>query len=444
MAGREGGAADGLRVRRGERNHQNYRLYQRRLLGNEIGRVAAALLAITLLFVVFVAFFSGPRLGEDWPWLAVLIAAPVACLGLVYLRVSTKWPYLLALGTDAGYTIGIVAGLLFPSTPTSGTALFVSVKMLASAMLLPWHPAAQAASAAMTLALYWLVGWHTERFVWQHSDFPHQVTGPLFAGIVSVVAALRSERLRRDLFAETQVAEQRAETNARFAAILSHELRNLLAGVLGYGEMLRDSIELTSEQAKARETIERQIALARQALEAIQVALDLSREQALARGDKQALDEVWQDLQKEYALRVIPPTVVLRWDISPDLPSTLVDTTKLKLVVRNLVDNALKFTPRGEVRVRVRASFDELTIDVSDTGIGIPPEKQPFIFEPFRRAAPEEFSQGIGLGLYIVSRLVEALGGTIRVESTVGQGTTFEVRIPLTVSPPEGGTGSGS
>lgn len=444
MAGTDGGVAAGREGRRGSRNHQRYLAYQQNLLGREIGRVAAALLAITVLFVLFVALFSWPRLRSDWPWIALLIAAPVGCLWLSYASVASRWPYAVAFGTDAMYTAGIVGGLLFPGTPTSGTALFVSVKMLAAAMLLPWHPAAQAASAIMSLGLYWLAGWYSQRFVLHHSDFPHQVTGPLFAGIISVVAAVRSESLRRDLFAQTEVAEERAEANARFAAILSHELRNLLAAVLGYAEILRDNLERAEEGPKMRATLERQTALARQALETIQVALELSREQALARGARQPLHEVWHDLQQEYALRSIPPQVSLRWDISPDLPTTSVDATKLKLIVRNLVNNALKFTPAGEVRVRVRATFEELTIDVSDTGIGIPADKQAFIFEPFRRAAPEEFSQGtgLGLGLYITSRLVEALGGTIQVESEVGKGTNFHVRIPLPVVVPSADSSS--
>ncbi len=444
MAGRDGGAAEGSNRLRTPRNHEKYRLYQRKLLAEEIARVARALLAITLLFVASVVLFSTARVATDWPWLALLIAAPLGCLAAVHWQAFTKRPYLLAFATDAVYTVGIVTGLLFPGTPTSGIALFVSVKMLASAMLLPWRPGAQLASAITTLSLYWLAGWHAQRFIWQDNDFLHQVTGPLFAAMISVVAALRNERLRRDLFAETQVAEERAETNARFAAILSHELRNLLAGVLGYSEMLRDSIDVPSQDAKTREAIERQTVLARQALETIQVALDLSREQALARGTKQALDELWRELQQEYALRASPEGVALRWDVSPDLPTAPMDATKVKLIVRNLVDNALKFTPAGEVRVRVRASLEELLLEVSDTGIGIPAEKQPFIFEPFRRAAPEEFSQGIGLGLYITSRLVEALGGTIRVESTVGKGTTFEVRIPLSISVPPTKPSSGA
>ncbi|MCX8073707.1 MAG: HAMP domain-containing histidine kinase [Candidatus Binatia bacterium] len=432
MAEQDGGEGGRLGLR-GARNHQAYRAYQRELLARELTRVAAALLAITLLLVAFLALFSWPRLRSEWPWLAVLVVTPLGTLLITYFRLAPDRPYLVALGTDVAYTLGIVGGLLFPGTPTSGTTLFVSVKMLASAMLLPWHPAAQTFSAGMTLVLYWAVGWHAQRFVGPHAELPHQLTGPFFAALISVLAAQRSEHLRRDLFTETQLAAERAEMNARFAAILSHELRNLLAAVLGYGEMLRDGLSSRNDVGELKDVVQRQIAVGRQALETIQVALDLSREQSLRRGARQPLDELWHELQHEYALRPAPPGVALRWDVSPDLPATLVDATEIKLIARNLIDNALKFTPAGEVRVRVRASFDELAIDVTDTGIGIPEEKQAFIFEPFRRVAPEEFSQGIGLGLYVTSRLVDALGGTIRVESTVGQGTTFEVRIPLRV-----------
>ncbi|GIW44992.1 MAG: hypothetical protein KatS3mg077_2274 [Candidatus Binatia bacterium] len=427
-----GGASVGGGFGRGK-NHLAYRSYQRELLGSEIPRVALALLAITLLFVVFLLFFDWPRVRSSWGWVVLLVLTPAGTLLAARLGLARRWPYLVALGTDAAYTGGIVAGLAAPATPTSGTALFISVKMLASAMLLPWHPAAQVASATGTLVLYWVVGWLGARFVWPSADFAHQVTGPFFAALVSVIAGLRMEHLRRRLFQETQLAQERAEANARFAAILSHELRNLLGAVLGYGELVRDALSSPADFPKAREAADRQVALAHQALETIQVALDLSREETVRSGTNQPLDELWEELRQEYALRPVPAGVRLRWDVSPDLPKVPVDGTKLKLVIRNLVDNALKFTPAGEVRVRVRAGFDELVFEVSDTGIGIPPEKQPFIFDPFRRAAPEDFPQGVGLGLYVSSRLVEAMGGAIQVQSAVGRGTSFEVRIPLRV-----------
>lgn len=409
-----------------------YRHYQQQLLESEIPRAAMVLLVISVFFVLAACVLSWQRTRNEWPWMAVLVITPIACLLAVRTGLASGVPHRVALLTDATYTSGIAAGLLFPGTPTSGTALLVSVKLLAAAMLLPWHPLAQVASAAMTLALYWGAGWYTHRFLWESNDLPHQLMGPVFAAVISVAAAMRAEHLRRRLFEESLAAQRQAQVNAQFAAILSHELRNLLGAILGYAEMASDGATGTVDRERLREWAERQRALARQGLEAIQVALDLSRGGTLLAVKREdPLDKVWEELRQEYALRDRSPTVALSWDVSPDLPAVNVDGTKLKMIVRNLVDNALKFTPQGEVRVRVRATLDDLLLEVCDTGIGIPPEQQPFIFDPFRQVNASRSTQGVGLGLFITSRLVELMGGSIRVDSNPGKGTCFEVQVPF-------------
>jgi signal transduction histidine kinase len=108
------------------------------------------------------------------------------------------------------------------------------------------------------------------------------------------------------------------------------------------------------------------------------------------------------------------------------------DPVKLKVVLKNLVTNALKFTERGSVSVEVTASAGWIEVVVADTGIGIAPESLPTIFEPFRQvhsAAPRRRG-GVGLGLYIVRRLLDLLGATISVDSVAGRGSTFRVRLP--------------
>src|SRR5262249_60161995 len=109
------------------------------------------------------------------------------------------------------------------------------------------------------------------------------------------------------------------------------------------------------------------------------------------------------------------------------------DPRKLTIIVRNLVGNALKFTEQGFVRADATIERGALFIQVRDTGIGIRPEDQDAIFEKFRQADGSETRRcvGSGLGLYIVRRFAEQLGGTVVVSSTPGSGSTFTVRLPF-------------
>jgi CheY-like chemotaxis protein/anti-sigma regulatory factor (Ser/Thr protein kinase) len=112
------------------------------------------------------------------------------------------------------------------------------------------------------------------------------------------------------------------------------------------------------------------------------------------------------------------------------LPDTLsVDPIRVRQVLINLLGNAIKFTERGEVELAARWGAGTLEIDVRDSGVGIPLEALPYLFEPFRRGVGER-ATGTGLGLAITRRLVDLMGGTIRASSVPGKGTTFEVRIP--------------
>jgi signal transduction histidine kinase len=128
----------------------------------------------------------------------------------------------------------------------------------------------------------------------------------------------------------------------------------------------------------------------------------------------------------------LPNGVSLAAIVAEDAPEMSTDRMKLKEVVQNLTGNAIKFTPRGHVEIRALPAGSDLLIEVADTGIGIPPDDLPLIFESFHQARPDDARLGgVGLGLYIVKHLTELLCGTVGAESRVGQGSTFRVLVPV-------------
>jgi len=124
----------------------------------------------------------------------------------------------------------------------------------------------------------------------------------------------------------------------------------------------------------------------------------------------------------------------LVWELRTDLPTVYADRGKLRHILENLINNAIKFTDQGTVTISARhlASKRAMEFRVADTGIGIPKELLPSIFERFRQvdSSDTRVYGGVGLGLYIVKKYAILLGGTINVESKLGQGSTFALRVP--------------
>jgi signal transduction histidine kinase len=237
--------------------------------------------------------------------------------------------------------------------------------------------------------------------------------------------ALANARLVEEL-------ERAGRLKSEFVSTMSHELRTPLNVILGFADMLEDG---NREEHQWRDLISRIKLSGRDLLELIENTLEVGKIEAgrqEARPERLRLRELWAALARGCAQLPRAGGVVLDWcDDVPDVTLTT-DPRKLGVVVRNLVGNALKFTERGSVRVEPWVSAESVAIQVADTGIGIPPDDQDGIFEMFRQADGSDSRRfgGAGLGLYIVRRFVEQLGGQVAVQSTPGEGSVFTVTLP--------------
>ncbi|MBY0277426.1 PAS domain-containing protein [Candidatus Binatia bacterium] len=231
--------------------------------------------------------------------------------------------------------------------------------------------------------------------------------------------------------------EEASRHKSEFVATISHELRTPLNVILGYGDLLCDGAfgELSAEQ---KFILQRSTRSARELHDLINNTLIFSRLETgryPVRIEPVDLHEIVMAVVREIPEQIQPrPEVRLVADVAPHLPPLQTDPWKLRVLLKNLLTNALKFTERGEVRVAADHVDGQCELRVSDTGIGIATNDLEIIFEPFRQVDGSSTRRhgGAGIGLHVARRMVELLDGTLTVESRVGEGSTFRVRLPVT------------
>lgn len=243
-----------------------------------------------------------------------------------------------------------------------------------------------------------------------------------------------------------QRADEASQAKGRFVANVSHEMRTPLNGVIAMADVLRET-DLNDAQ---REIVETMTTSAQLLLAQIEGVLDMAKIESGRVQIETCPFDLGQVLTSSIKV-VLPQARYKGIDVKTDVASDAAgwysgDGHHLRQVVLNLLSNAVKFTDRGEIILRARAfkassdGFVRIRIEVQDTGIGIPPEKQATIFEPFTQADDSitRVYGGTGLGTTIARQLVQLMGGQIGVNSTLGAGSLFWLEVTLPTSEPQG------
>ena len=273
--------------------------------------------------------------------------------------------------------------------------------------------------------------------------FSHEIRKPDGALLQMMVAhadqiaqIIQRERAKEEMEKAREAAELAARSKSEFLAIMSHEIRTPMNAVIGMTSLLLETA-LTAEQREYAETVRRSN---ESLLTVINDILDFSKIESsrlVLEEHPLELHSTIEEVFDLFARQALEKKIELVYSIDEDVPAWIQgDITRLRQILVNLINNALKFTLKGEIAVSVSKASEvngrlDLRFAVRDTGMGIPPDRIDRLFKPFSQvdtSSTRKFG-GTGLGLAICARLVELMGGTITVDSEVGKGSTFTFTI---------------
>lgn len=262
-------------------------------------------------------------------------------------------------------------------------------------------------------------------------------SAPLVVGgdVVGLAVSLTDVSELEAAVSEAQLARQRADEAARvrqeFLAVMSHEIRTPLHAILGLAHLLQDT-KLDTLQSKWAQTI-------CQSSDSLLVVLNDALDFARLESGKLRLESIAMDPKEQVhsALRIVDNLIVraqlkVECKIGAMPERVRGDPTRIRQILLNLLSNAIKFTESGGIVVEAHYVDGELTVAVSDTGLGIPSDRLEYLFDAFvqaDRSTTRRFG-GVGLGLAISKNLAETMGGSLSVKSVLGEGSTFTLKVP--------------
>ena len=276
----------------------------------------------------------------------------------------------------------------------------------------------------------------------------------LGTGVLAALAAQTQRRVLAELQHASLLAEQRAQDlidarnraleaarhKSQFLANMSHEIRTPMTSILGFSEIALDELAEGADVDEARRALATVQRNGEHLLRILNDVLDLSRiesgQMSIERGACYPA-ELLRDVHEWALPRARSKGLALELMAPKRLPFLNTDTTRLRQILFNLTENALKFTERGRVELRARAELGtaqpQLVIEVADTGIGLTPEQCARVFDAFTQADESTTRRfgGTGLGLAISRNLAHLLGGELAVESAPGTGSVFRLRLPV-------------
>ena len=266
-------------------------------------------------------------------------------------------------------------------------------------------------------------------------EFPEAVVSLMQAFADQSAIALENARLFEEIAQKSQELEIASQHKSQFVANMSHELRTPLAAILGYAELMQEGFYGTPSE-KSMDALTRIRSNGKHLLGLINTVLDIAKIESgqfsLNLGEY-ALESMVETVRSATESLAETKKLSLKTDVAKKLPVGLGDEQRLTQVLLNLVGNAIKFTDTGEVRITATANDGHFTVAVTDTGPGIPLEELKRVFEQFHQvdSSNTKAKGGTGLGLAIAKQIVEMHGGRIWVESTLGQGATFQMQLPI-------------